>query len=432
MPFSSLNGIFFVRAVPLHLAPPGAVPSHAVPSAPVSMLTSRLFPDEDSMPTPSSPSAIHPLEIIAPFRRWPRSTARDLVYTVLWSTLVGLAVTLVACALMGTTGPLPYWLGTTLLTSNIIGFLIHGMLVALRLAAPAAFARGAWPMRLSQGVLIAACVVLGLKLTDALLRGPGVFLQHPGALMPLLPLGVLVALLTIAVLATVARRRAREAEAARQQQQAADAARLVAEARLRALQAQIEPHFLYNTLANVVGLIGPAPDRARAMLEHLIDFLRASLVASRAGQATLGAECDLAGAYLDVLAVRFGTRLRYRIEVDPDCRALPIAPMLLQPLVENAVMHGIEPQVEGGTIVLRAHAAGAVLTIDVSDDGAGLGNAPPRPGGGVGLANLRERLHSLYGPGAGVQLIENQAGGVSARLLLPLANTVPPSTPSAP
>jgi len=384
------------------------------------------------MPTNPAPHPFHPLEIIGLFRRWPRSTARDLVYTVLWSTLVGLAVTLATCALMGSTGPLLDWLGMMLLTSNVIGFLIHGMLVALRLAVPAAFARGAWPMRLVQAVLIAACVVLGLKLTDLLLRGPSAFLQHPGALMPLLPLGVLVALLTIAVLAAVARRQAREAEAARQQGQAADVARLVAEARLRALQAQIEPHFLYNTLANVVGLIGPAPERARAMLEHLIDFLRASLSASRAGHATVGTECDLAGAYLDVLAVRFGPRLNYRIEVDDDCRALPMTPMLIQPLVENAVMHGIEPKVAGGTVVLRAHAAADVLTIEVSDDGAGLTDAPPRPGGGVGLANLRERLHALYGSGARVQLVENQAGGVTSRLRLPLANTVPPSIPSAP
>src|SRR5207248_11474018 len=103
-----------------------------------------------------------------------------------------------------------------------------------------------------------------------------------------------------------------------------------------ALQAQIEPHFLYNTLANVVSLIGPRPARAQHMLERFIDYLRASLAASRQDCATLGAEADLIAAYLDVLAVRMGERLRYRIEVPDTLRALPIAPMLLQPLVENA------------------------------------------------------------------------------------------------
>jgi len=387
------------------------------------------------MPTTPAASSNHPLEIIGLFRRWPRSTARDLVYTALWSSLVGLVMTLATCALMGTVRPILSWLGAMLLTSNVIGFLIHGVLAALRVAAPAAFARGAWPMRLGQVLLIAGCVVLGLQLTDALFRGPDAFLARPGKLAPLLPLGTLIALLTIAVLAAIARRQARETEAARQQEKIAEAARLLAESRLRALQAQIEPHFLYNTLANVVSLIGPAPDQARNMLEHLIDFLRAGLAASRAEHATVGAELDLASAYLDVLAVRLGPRLRYRIEAEADCRALPIAPMLVQPLVENAVMHGIEPQVAGGEIVLRARRTDGLLSIEVSDDGAGLGSAPPRPGGGVGLANLRERLASLHGINAQVQLLENQAGGVTSRLLLPLpvpVSMVPPSNPSAP
>jgi hypothetical protein len=389
---------------------------------------------EDSMPTSPGASAAHPLEVIPLFRRWPRSTARDLVYTVLWSSLIGLAITLVICAAVGSTRPILSWLGMMLLSSNTIGFLIHAMLAALRTAAPHAYARRAWPMVLGQGVLIACCAVLGLVLTDLVLRGPDAFLRHPGRLPPLLPAGALIAVLMITVLGLVARRRTREADAARQQEKIAEAGRLLAEARLRALQAQIEPHFLYNTLANVLGLIGPAPERARHMLERLIDFLRASLAASRAEHASVGAEFDLAGAYLDVLAVRLGPRLRYRIEAGADCPRCAIAPMLVQPLVENAVMHGIEPKVAGGTVVLRAHCSDGILCIEVGDDGAGLGAAAPRPGGGVGLANLRERLRSLYGANAQVQLIENPAGGVTSRLLLPLvsAHTVPPSNPSAP
>jgi signal transduction histidine kinase len=376
----------------------------------------------------------HPLEVIGLFRRWPRSTARDLVYTLLWSSLMGLAMTFATGLVTGATAPLLPRLGMTLLASNAIGFLIHGTLTALRLAAPAAYGRRSRPMLLGQGVLIAGCVVLGITLTEVMSRGPDALLRRPGKLGLLLPVGALIALVTISVLGIIARRQAREAEAARQQEKIAEAGRLLAEARLRALQAQIEPHFLYNTLANVVSLIGPAPGQARHMLERLIDFLRAGLAASRAEHASVGAELDLAGAYLDVLAVRLGTRLRYRVEADPACRDCPIAPMLVQPLVVNAVMHGIEPKVEGGAIVLRAHRDGKVLCIEVSDDGAGLGHAPPRPGGGVGLSNLRERLHSLYGKNAQVQLIENPSGGVTSRLLLPIDPnpTVPPSNPSAP
>jgi sensor histidine kinase YesM len=222
------------------------------------------------------------------------------------------------------------------------------------------------------------------------------------------------------VLATNERRLVRENAAALQQQQIAEAGQLLAEARLRTLQAQIEPHFLYNTLANVVSLIGSEPDKAKHMLERLIDFLRASLSASRAERATLGAELDLAAAYLDLLAVRMGARLRWRIEADEASRALPIAPMLIQPLVENAIMHGLEPKVDGGEIVVRVSSAGGVLRIEVSDDGVGLGASSPRPGGGVGLTNLRERLRSLHGLGAQLQLLENQPAGVTSRLLLPL------------
>jgi LytS/YehU family sensor histidine kinase len=246
-----------------------------------------------------------------------------------------------------------------------------------------------------------------------------------------LAFGLAGAAFMVAVLAAGERRIERETLAARHNEQAAAAARLLAEARLRALQAQIEPHFLYNTLANVVSLIGTQPDTARYMLERFIDFLRASLDASRADQATLGGELDLIAAYLDVVAVRMGPRLRYRFAVAHECRPIPIAPMLLQPLVENAVMHGIDPLLEGGELVLRASIEGGALRIEVSDNGRGLSNAAPRAGGGLGLSNLRARLHSLHGGAAQLQLLENQPCGLTVRLLLPLP-TVPPSTIPAP
>jgi len=373
---------------------------------------------------PASPRVrgSHPLEIIPLFRHWAPSPLRDLAYTVLWSSLIGLVLTTASGAFMGKVRALPYLLGAMLLTSNVIGFMIHGALATLRLLAPAAFAQRRWPMLLCQLTVFAGCAVLGIALSDALWSGisPVAILGRTNRLVSLLPFGLVIALVTITVLTTIARRQAREAEAARQQEKIAEASRLVAEAKLRALQAQIEPHFLYNTLANVVSLIGSDPDRAKHMLERLIDFLRASLSASRAEHATVGAEFDLARAYLDVLAVRLGPRLGYRIEVDDAVRVLPVAPMLVQPLVENAVMHGIERKVEGGTVVIRASYDKEALCIEVSDDGAGLASVPPRPGGGVGLANLRERLQGAHGAQARVQLIENQHAGVTARLLLPL------------
>ncbi len=368
--------------------------------------------------------SLHPLDMFALFRRWPASTRRNLVYTALWSSLIGVALT-AFFALMGArnSASIPKLLGMTLLTSNTIGFLIHGALAALRRTFPAAAARRSWAMRACQVLLIESCAVLGYTVPDALMRGANPFraLLIEGALAPILPMGLIITAITMAILATNERRLARETAAAQHQRQIAEAGQLLAEARLRTLQAQIEPHFLYNTLANVVSLIGSEPDRARHMLERLIDFLRASLAASRAEQATLGAELDLAAAYLDLLSVRMGPRLRWRIEAGDDCRGVKIAPMLIQPLVENAVMHGIEPKMEGGEILVRAACAAGVLSVEVSDDGMGLGAAPPRPGGGVGLSNLRERLRSLHGPKAQLQLLENRPSGVTSRLLLPLS-----------
>jgi len=369
----------------------------------------------------TAPATTHPLELFAPFRRWPVSPARDLVYTLLWNSLIGVVLALCLWIFFG--APPARVLAGTLITSNIVGYLIHGMLVLLRRLVPAT--RKGWTspaMRACRLLLTLSCAVFGLALSDALLGGHDPFqaLVRGSRLAQMLPFGVAIALLIAAILAAGERRLAREMQAARQQEQMAEAARLLAEARLRTLQAQIEPHFLYNTLANVVSLIGADPARARHMLERLIDFLRASLSASRAEHATVGAELDLAHAYLDLLGVRMGARLRHRIEADAAVRALPIAPMLLQPLVENAIMHGLEPQVAGGTVVVRARVADGVLGIEVEDDGAALTHAPPRPGGGVGMANLRERLRTLHGPAARLQLIENPHGGVTARLLLPL------------
>jgi sensor histidine kinase YesM len=126
-----------------------------------------------------------------------------------------------------------------------------------------------------------------------------------------------------------------------------------------------------------------------------------------------------------------GERLRYRIEVAGELHAIRLAPMLLQPIVENAVMHGLEPKVDGGEIALRAYSDLETVYIEVADTGAGLSAAAPRAGGGVGLANLRSRLRSLYGAGAQVQLLENQPCGMLVRVLLPL-EMVSPSTKSQP
>jgi hypothetical protein len=381
-----------------------------------------------------APRSSHPLDMIPLFRRWPASPLRDILYTGLWNSLIGVFLAMANAFFSKRGTSFTDYLGPMLLISNIVGYLIHGAIVGLN-----RLLKG-WPERI-QGLprlvytttVVALCVVTGIALGQALLHGisPLAFLQRANNLAPLLGFALFAAAFVIVVLIAGENRIARETLAARQSEQIAAAAQLLAEARLRALQAQIEPHFLYNTLANVVSLIDTQPKQARHMLERFIDYLRASLAASRAERSTLGAELTLAGAYLDVLGVRMGPRLRYRIEAAPACREIEIAPMLLQPVIENAVAHGLEPKVDGGEIVLSAALQGELLCIEVRDTGVGLGNAPPKPGGGVGLSNLRARLRSVYAGTAQVQLLENEAGGVTVRLLLPCQG-MPPSSTHAP
>lgn len=206
-----------------------------------------------------------------------------------------------------------------------------------------------------------------------------------------------------------------DAEVKQRQLRQSEMERRELEARLRMLQAQIEPHFLFNTLANVAGLIDADPALARRLLERLNDWLRVALARARSDRGTLDDELDLLTRYLDILAVRFGDRLRWRIDVTDDLRDLPWPPMLLQPLVENAVRHGIEPKPGGGALLIRARREDGRLTIRVTDDGAGLRDS----GGGAGLDNVRARLRILYGEEARLTLSANPGHGVTATLEIP-------------
>jgi LytS/YehU family sensor histidine kinase len=207
-----------------------------------------------------------------------------------------------------------------------------------------------------------------------------------------------------------------EADSERERAKAVELQRQAIDAQLRSLQAQIEPHFLFNTLANVVSLIDTAPDNARLMLERLIELLRASLAASRSERTTLGQETALVTAYLDILRIRMGERLSYTIDVPPDLMDAPIPPLSLQPLVENSVKHGLEPKLEGGRVNLIARSTGGALQLDVEDDGLGFSSDV---GGGVGLTNLRDRIASLYGE-RGQLAVEALARGTRVRMTIPL------------
>jgi len=191
-------------------------------------------------------------------------------------------------------------------------------------------------------------------------------------------------------------------------------------AELKALRAQVEPHFLYNTLSNVVSLIEREPGTAKYMTERLIGYLRHTLDASRREHATVGDELAIIGDYLEILRLRMGERLWYEIAADHATRALPLSPMLLQPLVENAIKHGLEPKIEGGRVVVSAVAQDGVLNIVVEDSGLGFGVATDTAGSGTGLANVRARLKAIYGDAARLS-IEQPEVGTRVRLSLPLS-----------
>ena len=204
-----------------------------------------------------------------------------------------------------------------------------------------------------------------------------------------------------------------------------DAERRATEAQLKLLQGQIEPHFLFNTLANVLGLMDADPPRAKLMLESFVDYLRSSLGGLRTAGHTLGQELALVEAYLRIVAIRMEGRLRYRIDVPEALRALPLPALTLQPLVENAVVHGLEPNIDGGEVRVSARLAHGALVLSVEDDGLGLRatRTTPRPAGsGTAIANIRERLAQLHGDAASLQVAAAGTHGVRATLTLPQAS----------
>ena len=203
---------------------------------------------------------------------------------------------------------------------------------------------------------------------------------------------------------------------------AAAASRAAAETQLKLLQSQLEPHMLFNTLANLRVLIGLDPPQAQAMLDRLIAFLRRTLAATRNERHALADEFEALGDYLALMGVRMGARLQPRLELPAELRGVPVPPLLLQPLVENAIKHGLEPQVEGGRLEVQAQRAGDRLRLRVRDTGVGLSAAAANAGTQFGLHQVRERLATLYGTRAQFTLLPaaDGEGGAEALIELPL------------
>ena len=210
--------------------------------------------------------------------------------------------------------------------------------------------------------------------------------------------------------------------------------RQVVEARMAAMQAQVEPHFLFNTLASIDHLIETDPPRASRMQKSLIALLRATMPAMREGTVNgvrdLGQEIAVIEPYLEILKVRMEERLETLVDVPEGLRSAEFPPMMVQGLVENAIKHGLEPKPEGGTLTVKAEIVHGQLVVTVTDTGVGFGQAPTA-GTGTGLANIRERLRLLYGDRARLDVSTPEGGGTQARMTLPYrAHMTPPAPPT--
>ena len=199
--------------------------------------------------------------------------------------------------------------------------------------------------------------------------------------------------------------------------------RLLREARLDALQRQINPHFLFNTLNSIASLVRMKPELAREMIVKLANILRA-LLKEHDSYVPLSEELKFTDDYLDIEVVRFGAgMLRVEKEIDPRTLAVLVPSILLQPLIENSIKHGLEPRINGGTVTLRSRLEGDRVRIEVADDGVGMGNQPAsalrRSGSGIGMKNVQERLDVLYGNEARFSVVSNPGRGTQVTIEIP-------------
>jgi signal transduction histidine kinase len=258
---------------------------------------------------------------------------------------------------------------------------------------------------------------LGLWLGDAITgySSPNLLQFGSTSTRVTLILSVLATVISVVVLSSLERLQHARAQAEAAQRQAA-------ENQLRLLQSQLEPHMLFNTLANLRVLIGLDPPQAQAMLDRLIAFLRATLNASRTALHPLATEFERLADYLALMGIRMGPRLRFELDLPAELQTVPVPPLLLQPLAENAIKHGLEPHVQGGRVEVRARAEGGQLVLTVRDSGVGLEAAADTSGTRFGLAQVRERLATLHGAAATLQLsaAEGAEGGTVATIRMPL------------
>jgi len=354
----------------------------------------------------------HPLQAIAFFRRIRPFPGRSFVFTLILNTMFA-AVFSVFWLLFDSQVSVLRVVGVNLVVANCIGFFIQGgFVLGRRLVGRwllgASFAARSFYYSVVSVIGVFAGYALGAALLDRPQLWTSVF--SPQGATSILLISVIISVTLAAIFFARERQAKAETEFQRERARGEAAEKQIRVAQLQLLEAQIEPHFLYNTLANVISLIDAEPATAKHMIERLIDYLRRAALVAGGADATLGRQVELLRAYLDLIVLRMGSRLSYRIDVPPELAALPLPPMLLQPVVENAIKHGIEPKIAGGEVSVTARRQGDRLLLEVSDDGLGVRATRAAGSTGLGLANLRERLSTMHGVHATLAIEDRQPG----------------------
>ena len=333
-----------------------------------------------------------------------KSVIQSLIYTFVFDTLIAVFLTAIK-----------YGAGFTInfIISQSIGLSICTcVLIAHR------FFNKAGPVL--KAILVAAALTIGTVIGSYLgsfiagLSPSTLFERH--SLLQLLVLGVMFG--SIITYFFSSREQIAESQARAQEEKIKrlTSEKKAVEANLKLLQAQIEPHFLFNTLSNVLSLLDTDSEKGKSMLMDFIQYLRASLSKIREQKATLEYELEMIQAYLNIFKVRMGDRLQYKIDLPDNLKTTTFPPMLIQPLVENAIKHGLEPKIDGGEIHIKGESIDGWLRLEVIDTGNGFKG---EINNGMGLSNIRERLQSLYGGDGRLILEENQPHGMKATIEVP-------------
>jgi Histidine kinase len=303
-------------------------------------------------------------------------------------------------------------LGNALVTTNLTGLSIWGVTLLLR--APVHGRMTGWGLALAipLGIYAGAKIPTLFGIPNFVMS----LVRHPEAMVRVILSQVMIGIVVTAFFLYFSHSQGVRRDLERERRRAAEALQAETLARLSLLQAQIEPHFLFNTLANIHSLIKDDPAAASRVLEQLNAYLRTSLRRTRQPTSTVGDELELVEILLAIAAVRLGSRLEYTVAAPDELRSAPLPPLLLQPLVENAVRHGIEPAVSGGQIRIAVTLKDDALELTVNDTGVGLNAEAPK---GVGLANVRARLESLYGTRGRLEFYAGVPRGVTAKLIVP-------------